>query len=260
MLFAIAMSNSFPSSDCVSVVMPVYNEAATVRKVVGVVLEQRCVKELLIVDDCSSDGSWEVLQQLAAEQSRVKAHRHEVNRGKGAALRTGISKASAPIILIQDADLEYDPEEYERLIAPIAAGKADVVFGSRFAGAGAHRVLYYWHSVGNKFLTTLSNMFTDLNLTDMETCYKVFRREILQGIRLEEERFGFEPEVTAKVAKLGVRIFEVPISYYGRTYAEGKKINWKDGFRALWCIFKYNLASRPESLAKEAGSAAPQAK
>jgi len=146
------------------------------------------------------------------------------------------------------------------LIAPIAAGKADVVFGSRFAGAGAHRVLYYWHSVGNKFLTTLSNMFTDLNLTDMETCYKVFRREILQGIRLEEERFGFEPEVTAKVAKLGVRIFEVPISYYGRTYAEGKKINWKDGFRALWCIFKYNLASRPESLAKEAGSAAPQAK
>jgi glycosyltransferase involved in cell wall biosynthesis len=221
--------------------MPVYNEAATVQKVAGVVLEQRCVKELLIVDDCSSDGSWEVLQRLAAGQERVKIHRHEVNQGKGAALRTGISKAVAPIVLIQDADLEYDPGEYERLVAPILAGKADVVFGSRFAGAGAHRVLYYWHSVGNRFLTTLSNMFTDLNLTDMETCYKVFRREIIQGLRLTENRFGFEPEITAKVARLGVRIFEVPISYYGRTYAEGKKINWKDGFRALWCILKYNL-------------------
>jgi glycosyltransferase involved in cell wall biosynthesis len=232
------------STDSVSVVMPVYNEAATVHKVVAVVLDQPCVKELLIVDDCSSDGSWEALQRLANGQNRVKIHRHEVNQGKGAALRTGISKAGASIVLIQDADLEYDPAEYERLIAPILADKADVVFGSRFAGAGAHRVLYYWHSVGNKFLTTLSNMLTDLNLTDMETCYKVFRREIIQGVRLEENRFGFEPEVTAKVARLGVRIFEVPVSYYGRTYAEGKKINWKDGFRALWCIIKYNLGRR----------------
>jgi glycosyltransferase involved in cell wall biosynthesis len=229
------------SVECVSVVMPVFNEAATVHKVVSVVLAQRCVKELLIVDDCSSDGSWDVLKRLADGEGRIKAYRHEVNQGKGAALRTGISKATAQIVLIQDADLEYDPEEYERLIAPILAGKADVVFGSRFAGAGAHRVLYFWHSVGNKFLTTLSNMFTDLNLTDMETCYKVFRREIIQGIHLKENRFGFEPEVTAKVARLGVRIFEAPVSYYGRTYAEGKKINWKDGFRALWCILKYNL-------------------
>jgi glycosyltransferase involved in cell wall biosynthesis len=221
--------------------MAVYNEAATVRDVVSVVLKQGCVKELLITDDASTDGSWDVLQKLAQEESRVKVNRHEKNRGKGAALRTGISKAAAPIVLVQDADLEYDPGEYDRLIAPILAGKADVVFGSRFAGAGAHRVLYFWHSVGNRFLTTLSNMFTDLNLTDMETCYKVFKREILEGIRLQEERFGFEPEITAKVAKLKVRVFEVPISYYGRTYAEGKKINWKDGFRALWCILKYNL-------------------
>ncbi len=228
-------------ADSVSVVMPLFNEAATVQTVIAVVLAQRCVQELIVVDDCSSDGSWELLQRLADNQPRMKLHRHSVNQGKGAALRTGISKAAAPIVLVQDADLEYDPAEYEHLIAPILTGKADVVFGSRFAGAGAHRVLYYWHSVGNKLLTTLSNMFTDLNLTDMETCYKVFRREIIQGIVIRENRFGFEPEITAKVAKLKVRIFEVPISYYGRTYAEGKKINWKDGLRALWCIFKYNL-------------------
>lgn len=229
------------SPPCVSVVMPVYNEAATVGEVLQVVLAQPCLKELIIVDDCSSDGSWNVLEKLASQEPRVKIFRHEVNQGKGAALRTGISKAQAELVLIQDADLEYDPTEYETLIAPIRHNKADVVFGSRFTGAGAHRVLYFWHSVGNRFLTMLSNMFTNLNLTDMETCYKVFRREVIQKVQIQENRFGFEPEITAKVAKLGVRIFEVPISYYGRTYAEGKKINWRDGFSALRCILKYNL-------------------
>jgi len=226
---------------CVSVIMPVYNEASTVADVIRVVLAQSCVQELIVVDDCSSDGTWEVLQKLSTQESRVKVFKHEVNQGKGAALRTGISKAAAELVLIQDADLEYDPNEYETLIAPIRANKADVVFGSRFNGAGAHRVLYYWHSVGNRFLTMLSNMATNLNLSDMETCYKIFRREIIQKIQIQENRFGFEPEITAKVARLGVRIFEVPISYYGRTYAEGKKINWRDGFSALRCIFKYNF-------------------
>ena len=220
--------------------MPVYNEAATVASVIAVVLQQPCVQELIIVDDCSSDGSWGALEKIAATESRVKIFHHEVNQGKGAALRTGISKAGASLVLIQDADLEYDPNEYETLIAPILSGKADVVFGTRFAG-GAHRVLYYWHFVGNKFLTMLSNMATNLNLTDMETCYKVFKREIIQKITIEENRFGFEPEITAKVARTEVRIYEVPISYYGRTYAEGKKINWRDGVRALICIFKYNF-------------------
>jgi len=196
---------------------------------------------LIIVDDCSRDGSWEVLQKIALTEPRVKIFRHDMNRGKGAALRTGISHASAALVLIQDADLEYDPGEYELLIAPILSNKADVVFGSRFAGGRAHRVLYYWHSVGNKFLTMLSNMATNLNLTDMETCYKVFRREIIQKITIEENRFGFEPEITAKVAAMDVRIYEAPISYYGRTYAEGKKINWRDGFSAIRCIFRYSF-------------------
>ena len=235
------MSSHPSTAPCVSVIMPVYNEAATVANVIGVVLEQPCVSELVVVDDCSSDGCWKVLEDLAANDSRIKVFRHAVNQGKGAALRTGIAKASAPIVLIQDADLEYDPEEYEVLIAPILSNKGDVVFGSRFAGAGAHRVLYYWHSLGNKLLTILSNVATDLNLTDMETCYKVFRREIIQSITIEENRFGFEPEITAKTARLKARIYEVPISYNGRTYAEGKKINWRDGFRALWCIIKYNF-------------------
>jgi glycosyltransferase involved in cell wall biosynthesis len=228
---------------CLSVVMPVYNEAATVAEVIRVVLAQRPVQQLVIVDDCSTDGTWNQLQPLAQTEPRIKLVRHEVNQGKGAALRTGISFATAPVVVIQDADLEYDPAEYHRLLAPILAGKADVVFGSRFLGgsAGAHRVLYYWHSVGNNLLTTFSNMATDLNLTDMETCYKTFRREIIQQIKIEENRFGFEPEITAKVAKLKVRIYEVSISYYGRTYAEGKKIGWRDGFRALWCICKYNF-------------------
>ena len=227
---------------CLSAVMPVYNEAATVAEVIGVVLAQRPVQQLVIVDDCSSDGTWDKLQPLAQNEPRIKLVRHEVNQGKGAALRTGISLATAPIVVIQDADLEYDPGEYHRLIAPILSGKADVVFGSRFfGGSGAHRVLYYWHSVGNNLLTTFSNMATDLNLTDMETCYKTFRREIIQKIKIEENRFGFEPEITAKVARLKVRIYEVSISYYGRTYAEGKKIGWRDGVHAVWCILKYNL-------------------
>jgi glycosyltransferase involved in cell wall biosynthesis len=228
------------SQPCVSVVMPLYNEAATIAKIIRAVLAQPCVAELVVVDDCSGDGSWSVLQDLARQEPRIKTFRHEVNQGKGAALRMGLRQATAPIALIQDADLEYDPAEYPGLIQPILAGRADVVFGSRFIG-GAHRVLYFWHSVGNRFLTMLSNMATNLNLTDMEACYKVFRREVIQKITLEENRFGFEPEITAKVAAMGVVIFEVPISYNGRTYAEGKKINWRDGVSALRCIFKYNF-------------------
>ena len=226
---------------CLSVVMPVFNEADTVRKSSKLVLSQRPVQQLVIVDDCSSDGTWEKLQPLAQNEPRIKLIRHEFNQGKGAALRTGFAHATSPIVIIQDADLEYDPAEYYRLLMPILSGKADVVFGSRFIGSDAHRVLYYWHSVGNKLLTTFSNMATGLNLTDMEVCYKMFRREIIQKIQIEENRFGFEPEITAKVARFKVRIYEVAISYYGRTYAEGKKIGWRDGFRALWCIFKYNF-------------------
>lgn len=223
--------------------MPAYNEAGTIAKVIGQVLAQHPVQELIIVDDASSDGTWEVLQSL--RDPRIRLFRHNLNQGKGAALRTGIAQATAPIVLIQDADLEYDPTEYHRLVQPILCNQADVVFGSRFLGGGGHRVLYYWHSVGNKLLTLLSNMATNLNLSDMETCYKVFRREVIQSIHIDEDRFGFEPEITAKVSHLkGVRIFEVPISYYGRTYAEGKKIGWRDGFRALWCIVKYNFLRR----------------
>jgi len=227
---------------CLAVVMPVYNEAATVTDVIRTVLEQRPVQQLIIVDDRSTDGTWDKLQSVAASDPRIKLARHEVNQGKGAALRTGIAHAAAPIVVIQDADQEYDPAEYFRLLAPILAGKADVVFGSRFLGSpGGHRVLYYWHSVGNKVLTTLSNMATGVNLTDMEVCYKTFKREIIQGIKIEENRFGFEPEITAKVARMKVRIYEVAISYYGRTYAEGKKITWRDGMHAFWCILRYNF-------------------
>ncbi len=226
---------------CLSVVMPVFNEAATVADVIKTVLAQRPVQQLVIVDDASRDGTWDKLQPLATGDSRIKLVRHEVNQGKGAALRTGFAQATSPIVIIQDADLEYDPAEYHRLLGPILSGKADVVFGSRFTGSDAHRVLYYWHSVGNKMLTTLSNMATGVNLTDMETCYKTFRREIIQKIKIEENRFGFEPEITAKVARLKVRIYEVAISYNGRTYMEGKKIGWRDGIHALWCIFKYNF-------------------
>jgi glycosyltransferase involved in cell wall biosynthesis len=227
---------------CLSVIMPVYNEAATVAKIIRMVLEQPPVQQLVIVDDGSTDGTWDKLQPLAQDDPRIRLVRHTVNQGKGAALRSGICLAIAPIVIIQDADLEYDPAEYHRLLSPILAGKADVVFGSRLCGgSGAHRVLYYWHSVGNTLLTTFSNMATDLNLTDMETGCKTFRREIIQQIRIEENRFGFEPEITAKMAKLKARIYEVSISYYGRTYAEGKKIGWRDGLHALWCIFKYNF-------------------
>ena len=226
---------------CASVVMPVFNEEATVHEIITLVLAQHPVQELIIVDDCSRDNTWPVLQKIAATDSRIRLFQHDVNLGKGAALRTGLSKATAPIVIIQDADLEYDPGEYYVLFKPILAGRADVVFGSRFQGSGPHRVLYYWHSVGNDLLTRFSNMATNLNLTDMETCYKVFKREVIQKIAIEENRFGFEPEITAKLSKLDLRIYEVPISYYGRTYAEGKKIGWKDGFRALWCIFKYNF-------------------
>jgi glycosyltransferase involved in cell wall biosynthesis len=226
---------------CLSVVMPVYNEAATVVEMAGIVLAQRPVQQLIVVDDASTDGTWEKLQSAVNGNARVTLVRHEQNQGKGAALRTGFARATAFVVMVQDADLEYDPQEYYRVLAPILSGKADVVFGSRFIGAGAHRVLYYWHSVGNNFLTTFSNMATNLNLTDMEACYKVFRRDLIQKISLEEDRFGFEPEIVAKVARLNVRIYEVAISYYGRTYAEGKKIGWRDGVRALWCIFKYNF-------------------
>ena len=237
-----SLTHSDLSTPTVSVIMPVYNEAVTIADVVRVVLQQPCVQELLIVDDCSSDGSWEVLNKLTTD-SRVRIFRHETNQGKGAALRTGISKAIGLLVLIQDADFEYDPAEYGRLIQPILVNKADVVFGSRFSSMGAHRVLHYWHYVGNQFLTMLSNMATNLNISDMETCYKVFRREIIQKITIEENRFGFEPEITAKIAKLDVRIYEVPISYYGRTYEAGKKIGWRDGVRAIWCIIKYNFRS-----------------
>jgi len=229
---------------CAAVVMPVFNEAVTVARMVENVLAQRPVQELIIVDDASADDTWKILQDLAARESRVKIFRHEINQGKGAALRTGFQKATASIVLIQDADLEYDPNEYFLLLWPILSNRADVVFGSRFLGGGAHRVLYFWHSVGNRLLTTLSNMATNLNLTDMETCFKAFRAEVLNKIKVEENRFGFEPEITAKVSRLNVRIYEVPISYYGRTYAEGKKISWRDGFSALRCILKYNLFSR----------------
>jgi glycosyltransferase involved in cell wall biosynthesis len=234
-----------PVSARLSVVMPVFNEAATIIRVVETVLQQPSVTELLVVDDGSSDGTWEALQQVvSAHPGRVRAVRHGKNQGKGAALRTGFAEAHGDIVLVQDADLEYDPGDYPRLLEPILRNAADAVFGSRFTGGSSHRVLYFWHSLGNQFLTLLSNMVTDLNLTDMECGYKVFRRELLSKIRVEESRFGFEPEIVAKVARLGARIYEVSVAYHGRTYAEGKKINWKDGFSAMRCIVKYGLGPR----------------
>jgi glycosyltransferase involved in cell wall biosynthesis len=224
-----------------SVVMPVFNEASTIHEIINCVLAQPMVAELVVVDDHSTDGTLEKLHELAKLDARIKIFRHEINLGKGAALRTGISRATADLVIIQDADLEYDPKDYSKMIGPIINGKADVVFGSRFIGSEEHRVLYFWHSVGNKFLTLLSNMFTNLNLTDMESCYKVFKREVIQSIKIEENRFGFEPEVTAKVAKKDLRIYEVAISYHGRTYSQGKKIGWKDGVSALRCILRYGL-------------------
>lgn len=227
------------SPGCLGVVIPVYNEEKTLHIIVGKVLARPEVGELVMVDDCSTDGTWQTMQTLAKTDSRIRTFRHEVNQGKGAALRSGFQHVESEIVIIQDADLEYDPDEYPKLLMPIVTGRADVVFGSRFLGSGMHRVLYFWHYLGNRFLTLLSNMFTNLNLTDMETCYKVFRKGVLKQLVIQENRFGFEPEITAKVAKLKVPIYEVSISYYGRTYEEGKKIGWRDGIRAIWCILKY---------------------
>jgi glycosyltransferase involved in cell wall biosynthesis len=224
-----------------SIIIPVYNEAETLQKLVDRVQSVDLDKELILVDDCSSDGSRAMLEALAKAHGNVTVLYHEHNRGKGAALRTGVAAASGDVVIIQDADLEYDPAEYPRLIAPIADGLADVVYGSRFAGGQCHRVLRFWHAKANKMLTYVSNMFTDMNLTDMETCYKLFRREVIQSVKIEEDRFGFEPEITAKIARMKLRVYEVGISYHGRSFQEGKKIGWKDGLRTVWCIVKYNL-------------------
>jgi len=205
------------------------------------VLAQRPVRELIIVDDASTDGTAESLEKIEATHEQVRVLRHEFNQGKGAALRTGFRHAEALYVVVQDADLEYDPREYHALLEPVLSKKADLVLGSRFIGAGPHRVLYYWHSVGNRLITTLSNIFTNLNLTDVECCYKLFRLEVLKQVTIEENRFGIEPEIVAKMARLRMRIYEVPVSYYGRTYSEGKKIGWRDGFSAIRCIVKYNL-------------------
>jgi glycosyltransferase involved in cell wall biosynthesis len=223
-----------------SVVIPAYNEASTIEQLVARVRAVQLEKEIIVVDDCSNDGTGDKLAQIASKYA-LRVLSHEQNQGKGAALRTGFAHARGEIVVVQDADLEYDPNEYGKLIQPIVDGKADVVYGSRFAGGESHRVLYYWHRLGNTVLTQFSNMMTNLNLTDMETCYKAFRREVIEQLVIEESRFGFEPEITAKVSKLGCRIYEVGISYSGRTYVEGKKINWKDGVSALRCIVKYNL-------------------
>jgi glycosyltransferase involved in cell wall biosynthesis len=234
-----------------SIVIPVYNEEQFVHLILDKVREVKLLndiqKELIIVNDCSTDNTAEVLEKYVNDHKEddIRLFHHEVNKGKGAALHTGISKASGEFLIIQDADLEYDPEEYNDLLRPVLRGEADVVYGSRFMGGNPHRILFFWHSIGNKFLTFLSNMLTNLNLTDMETCYKLFKTEMIQGLNLKENRFGFEPEVTAKISRIPkVRIYEVGISYYGRTFEEGKKIGWKDGMRAIYCITKYNIFSK----------------
>jgi len=234
-----------------SIIIPVYNEARTIHKILDKVRAVKLIndiqKELILVNDASSDDSELVINQYIAEHpdTNIQFYNHKVNQGKGAALQTGIAQATGEYLVIQDADLEYDPAEYNILLKPVLDGFADVVYGSRFMGGKPHRILFFWHSIGNKFLTSLSNMFTNLNLTDMETCYKLFKTNMIQSLNLKEKRFGFEPEVTAKISRIpGVRIYEVGISYYGRTYEEGKKINWKDGFRAIYCIIIYNIFSK----------------
>ena len=223
---------------CLSVIIPCYNEQGTIASLIAMVQASPWVQEIIVVDDGSQDKSREILEAISDPQVRVIMH--TVNQGKGAALRTGFSHATAEFVIVQDADLEYDPSEYPLVLEPLLDNRADVVFGSRFLSGRPHRVLYFWHSLGNRFLTLMSNMFTDLNLTDMETCYKCFRREVIQAIDIEEDRFGFEPEITAKLAKLRLRIYEVGISYSGRTYDEGKKIGWRDGVRAVYCIVRYS--------------------
>ena len=237
-----------PTFNKLSIIIPAYNEGRTIHlildRIADVKLQNDIEKEIIIVNDCSKDNTEEAIRQYSESgKLNITYYKHDINQGKGAAIHTGIQKATGDYVLIQDADLEYDPDEYNDLIKPVIRGGADVVYGSRFLGGNPHRILFFWHSIGNIFLTWLSNMFTNLNLTDMETCYKMFRRDIIQGIELKEKRFGFEPEVTAKVSKLKeIKIYEVGISYYGRTYLEGKKIGWRDGFRAIYCILKYNLS------------------
>ncbi len=238
------------SNQKLSIVIPAYNEARTIHLILDRIkaaqLPQAMQKEIIITNDCSSDDTEGAIQRYMSNNKdlNIRYLRHDINQGKGAALHTGIKHATGDFIIIQDADLEYDPREYTLLLQPILEGFADVVYGSRFMGGQPHRILFFWHSIGNKFLTFLSNMFTNLNLTDMETCYKLFRRELIQSLTLTEKRFGFEPEITAKIARIpNIRIYEVGVSYYGRSYAEGKKIGWKDGFRAIYCILKYNLFS-----------------
>ena len=245
------MTNSKLTPNKLSIIIPAYNEGKTIHlileKIKNVTLTNNLQKEIIIVNDCSTDETMESISRYIENNSEleIKYFEHKINKGKGAALRTGIQNATGEYLVIQDADLEYDPNEYNLLLKPITDGHADVVYGSRFMGGRPHRILFFWHTIGNKFLTFLCNMFTNLNLTDMETCYKIFRTEIIQNINLKENRFGFEPEVTVKISRMkDIQIYEIGISYYGRTYQEGKKINWKDGFRAIYCIIKYGLFAK----------------